>query len=229
MEINVAASVLRLDVPERASRRPRGPPLWPCPPMKASLPHVSPLVPAVASVGQLAATDLANSCPRTPGPICTTPTPTDNPLSPYPTVLIDGGTLDEARRKSSIQVPMATDRGPPAKHRTARKLSILSAQDMLQFLNLPPSCSPSPYLLGLHPPARYRSRSLCYMSQNRGPPSVRPRSACSLRPHHFPLTLHSRHRRNPYCSLGAQLPVQSTTTFIGAGLYNSMERPSEHA
>lgn len=182
----------------------------------------------LANVSQVAAMDLTEYYLKKPMLHCNTPISTDKPLSPYPTVLIGGETLDEARRKSSILVPMATDRGSISKRGSTRNSSILSTKDMLQFLNLPPSYNPShPHLLGLHPSTRLRSRSLCYMptAQHRGAQSARPFSADTLRPRHFPLTLHSRRRQNPYCSLGMQL--QSSISLSGAGLYNSMEGQSE--
>lgn len=220
--------MLRLDILEKAGGRPKVSPLQSCPPVKGALHHVSMLARQLANVSQVASVDLMEYYLKKPMLHCNTPISAGKPLSPYPTVLIDGEALDEARRKSSILVPMTTDRGSLSKRRSTRSSSILSTKDMLQFLNLPPSYSPSrPHLLGLHPSTRLRSRSLCYMStaQHRGAQSARPFSADTLRPRHFPLTLHSRHRQNPYCSLGMQL--QSSTSLSGAGLYNSVEGQSE--
>ena len=209
-------------------------PVQPHPSVNPALQHVYMLALPLANVSQAAITELTRSSLRKPLLHCSAPTPTDQAVSPCPTVLIDGETLGEARRRTSL-VPMATDKGYSSKRSSTRNSSVLSTQDMVQ---LPPSTS-HPHLLGLHPHTYFRSRSFCHASgaQNRrlrprplSACSLRPHplSACSLRPGHFPVTLHSRQRQNPYCSLGMQLPL-SRSTLIGAGLYNSVDRQSECA
>lgn len=203
---------------------PPHPQVQPHPSVNTTLQHMYMLSLPLTNVIQAATTDLTRSSLRKPLLHCSAPTTTDQVLSPTPTVLIDGETLDEARRRTSL-VPMATDKGYSSKRRSTMNSTVLSTQDTVQ---LPPATS-HPHLLGLHPHTNFRSRSFCHApgAQNR---SLRPRplSACSLRPRHFPLTLHSRQRQNPYCSLGMHLPL-SRSTLIGAGLYNSVDRQSECA